>query len=98
MDGRKNNKGKKGNSGGGRKSKSEELKLVESLDEIISHDAVIEKLKELIEDGNISAIKIYFERRFGSVAKEIQLLNTEAPVFNIPEIIFKRTDDYNQLN
>ena len=99
MDKRKNNSGTKGNKGGGRKSKSNELKLVESLDKIISHNAVIEKLKELIEDGNITAIKIYFERRFGAISKEIEIVNAEMPLFNLmPDIIFKKTEDYNQLN
>ena len=99
MDKRKNNSGTKGNKGGGRKSKSNELKLVESLDKIISHNAVIEKLKELIEDGNITAIKIYFERRFGSVSKEIELVNAEQPLFSlIPNIVYTTTEEQNNLN
>lgn len=63
MDGRVNNGGKR--PGAGRPKKAEENKLIERLDAIIDSDVVIQKLLELSVDGDMRAIKLYMEYRFG---------------------------------
>ena len=58
--------------GAGRKSKDEELKVIERLDNIIDKDSVIKKMYDLIKDGNFNAIKLYFEYRFGKPKETIE--------------------------
>ena len=58
--------------GAGRKSKDDELKIIERLDNVIEKDNVIESLRNLIEDGNFNAIKLYFEYRFGKPKETIE--------------------------
>ena len=58
--------------GAGRKSKDDELKIIERLDNVIEKDSVIESLRNLIEDGNFNAIKLYFEYRFGKPKETIE--------------------------
>jgi len=55
--------GKRPNSG--RKSKGEDIKLLEGLDKYIDQSLVLEKLKELIEKGNLRAIQLYLQYRYG---------------------------------
>ena len=62
MDGRKNNKGVKGNKGG-RPPKAEEQKLIEHLSPF--HDLAIEKLQDAVKDGKDWAIKLYLEYYYG---------------------------------
>lgn len=64
MDGRKNNKGTKGNKGG-RPPKSEESKLIERLDAIINQDEVLQVLHSKIQDGDGRALELYFKYRHG---------------------------------
>ena len=64
MDGRRNNKGTKGNKGG-RPPKSEESKLIERLDAIINQDEVLEVLHSKIQDGDGRALELYFKYRHG---------------------------------
>lgn len=64
MDGRRNNKGTKGNKGG-RPPKSEEIKLIERLDAIINQDEVLEVLHSKIQDGDGRALELYFKYRHG---------------------------------
>lgn len=73
-DGRKNNKGTKGNKGG-RKPKDVELKFIEKLDNIIDSDIAIEKLKQLIKDDNFPALKLYIEYRFGKPKEVVENIN-----------------------
>lgn len=72
MDGRKENKGTKGNNGG-RKSKAEEQQLIEKLSplEATAHD----KLKENIELGKDWAIKMFFEYMYGKPKQIIEQTN-----------------------
>jgi len=62
MDGRKNNRGTKGNKGG-RKAKSEEQNLIERLTPMatLAHD----KLKEALTASEPWAIKLWFEYFYG---------------------------------
>jgi hypothetical protein len=75
MDGRKQNKGVKGNKGGGRKPKADELKFIEKLDNIIDSDDAISKLKQLIKDDNFPALKLYIEYRFGKPKEVVENIN-----------------------
>jgi hypothetical protein len=61
--------------GAGRKSKDEELKIIERLDNIIESDDVIKSLKVLIKDGNFNAIKLYLEYRYGKPKETIENIN-----------------------
>lgn len=73
-DGRRNNKGTKGNKGG-RPPKADELKFIEKLDNIIDSQTAIKKLKELINDNNFNAIKLYLEYRFGKPKETVENIN-----------------------
>ena len=61
--------------GAGRKSKDEELKIIERLDNIIESDDVIRSLKNLIIDCNFNAIKLYLEYRYGKPKETIENIN-----------------------
>lgn len=66
--------------GAGRKPKADEVKLIEALDRHIDSEKVFDILQGLIEEGNIKAIQIYLDRRYGK-PKESVTLNSEG--FNI---------------
>lgn len=75
-DGRVNNGAKKGEyRGQGRKPKSTELQLISKLDNIINSDDAIRKMKELINEGNFPALKLYMEYRFGKPKEVIENIN-----------------------
>ena len=94
MDGRINNSGTKGNKGGGRLKRCDEELLITRIDDLIESDEVLLKLKELIQKGNIMAIKIYLDRRWGAVSKGVDEVAPEVPLFNlIPTIRFVKTED-----
>lgn len=59
----------------GRKPKIDELKLIEKLDAIISDVDAIEKLQELISEGNFQALKLYLEYRFGKPKETVENIN-----------------------
>jgi len=59
--------------GAGRKPKADELKLIERLDNIIDGDNAINKLNDLIEDGNFNAIKLYLEYRYGKPKESLDV-------------------------
>lgn len=82
MDGRKNNKGHKGKAG--RKSKSEELQLIEKLNAHIDSDEAIIKLKEMIDDGDFKALQLYMNYMYGK-PKETKDVNVtgDVPIFDI---------------
>lgn len=71
--------------GAGRKSKDEELKLIEKLDNIIDSDKAINSLNGLIKDGNFNAIKLYLEYRFGKPKETIETTHNIND-FNIKEL------------
>jgi len=91
-DGRKNNGGHSTKGKAGRKPKIDELKLIEKLDNIITSDDVLNKLKDLIQDNNYNAIKLYFEYRFGKPVDKIDV-NTNVEDNEPPEIVFVKRDD-----
>lgn len=73
-----------GNKNAGRKPKSEEMKLIESLDKHINRSDVILKLKEMIDDGDFKAIQLYMNYLYGKPkeTKDIKLTN-EMPLFEL---------------
>jgi len=83
MDGRVNNGGHKT---AGRKPKADEQKLIEQLDKHINSDQVFDILQGLIEEGNIKAIQIYLDRRYGK-PKESVTVNSENFNINFRDIL-----------
>jgi len=67
MDGRKNNKGTKGNKGG-RKPKAEELDLITKIDSVVNEEgwkAVLNKIFQEAKQGSYNHTKLLLEYRFG---------------------------------
>jgi len=64
-DGRKNNGGHSTKGFAGRKSKENQLKLIEQMDAIEIPDTLWKILAEKVKEGDISAIKIWLEYRYG---------------------------------
>ena len=64
--------------GSGRKPKADELKLVEKLDNVIDNEIALKKLGELIVKGDIRAIQIYFNYRYGKPKKRLTLTHHQA--------------------
>jgi len=84
MDNRVNNGGAR--EGAGRKTKTDESKLIEQLDKHINSDQVFDILQGLIEEGNIKAIQIYLDRRYGK-PKESVTVNSENFNINFRDIL-----------
>ena len=63
--------------GAGRKPKADELKLVEKLDNVIDNEIALKKLGELIAKGDIRAIQIYFNYRYGKPKEKIDINSSE---------------------
>ena len=59
--------------GAGRKPKSDEIKLIERLDNIIDQDSAIEQLGKLIDKGNQRAIELYFKYRYGLPRQKVDV-------------------------
>jgi hypothetical protein len=82
MDNRKNNKGVVGKAG--RKSKAEEMQLIELLNTHIDKDSVILKLKEFIEDDNLKALEIYMAYMYGKPKETKDVtITSEQPLFDL---------------
>jgi hypothetical protein len=82
MDGRKNNKGHKGKAG--RKSKSEEMQLIEMLNKHIDKDEAIKVLKAKIDEGDFKALQMYMNYMYGKPKETKDVtINAEQPLFNI---------------
>jgi hypothetical protein len=81
MDGRKNNGGHKT---AGRKSKAEEMQLIEMLNAHIDKDEAIKKLKLMIDEGNFKAIQLYMNYMYGKPkeTKDISI-TSEQPLFDL---------------
>jgi uncharacterized protein YdeI (YjbR/CyaY-like superfamily) len=91
MDGRKNNRGTKGNKGG-RKSKAEEIKLVEKLDALIDPNFAIEKMYEHITDGSEKMLELYMGYRFGKPKQSHDHTNDGSSFENNPIIVFGKDE------
>jgi len=82
MDKRKSNGGKR--EGAGRKSKSEEMHLIERLNKHIDSDDAIKKLKAMIDGEDFKALQLYMNYMYGKPkeTKDISI-NTEQPLFDL---------------
>lgn len=70
--------------GAGRKSKAEEYKLIERLDEQIEPKKAIGVLKELIEKKDKQALQIYLGYRFGKPTEHKKIeLEPMQPIFDL---------------
>lgn len=85
MDKRKYNGGKR--AGAGRKPKDQEQSLKEALDRIVDGDKAIEVLKELISEGDIRALQLYLNYRYGKPKESVDVTQfVEQPLFeDVPE-------------
>ena len=80
MDGRKNNRGTKGNKGG-RPSKAEEQKLIEELTPM--KEAAQKVLFDAIKAGEQWAVKMWFEYFYGKPKQRVEMNANVQP--NLPE-------------
>ena len=75
QDGRRNNRGTKGNKGG-RKPKAEELKIAEKIDQAIAIPDIFEKVAEIaLDDKNrdqMKAIELLLAYRIGKPTQKIE--------------------------
>tara|TARA_B100000768_G_scaffold177560_1_gene191926 strand:+ start:613 stop:861 length:249 start_codon:yes stop_codon:yes gene_type:complete len=82
MDGRKNNKGHVGKAG--RKSKADEMLLIERLSQHIDKDEAILKLKELMDAGDFKAIQLYMAYMYGKPKETKDItISSEQPLFDL---------------
>ena len=82
MDKRKNNGGKR--EGAGRKSKSEEMQLIEMLNKHIDKDKAIKVLKEQIDEGDFKALQLYMNYMYGKPKETKDVtINAEQPLFDL---------------
>ncbi len=73
--------------GAGRKPKADELKLVEKLDNFIDNEIALKKLGELIAKGDIRAIQIYFNYRYGKPKEKIDINSSEGLNISFKDLI-----------
>ena len=59
--------------GSGIKSKAHEQKLIEKLDNVIEEYEVLETLKQLIINGDLRAVQLYFSYRYGKPKDSVDL-------------------------
>lgn len=86
MDKRVNNGGHSTKGVAGRKPKSDEIKLIESLDKHIEQEEVFEVLYGLIKEGNIRAIQLYMNYRHGK-PKESVTLSSDGLNINFKDLL-----------
>ena len=82
MDKRKNNKGHVGKAG--RKSKADEMHLLERLDNHIDNDEAIKLLKAKMDEGDFKALQLYMNYYYGKPkeTKDVNI-NSEQPLFDL---------------
>ena len=94
MDGRRNNKGTKGNKGG-RPSRSEEQKLIEHLTPM--NELALESLVKGLEKKEQSAVKLFFEYFYGKPQQRVDVTTNEESL-NMPIINFVETEPVIKLS
>ena len=72
MDGRKNNKGTKGNNGG-RPPKAAEIQLIEQMDAIAAPAEAWAALWVKVQEGDTAAIKVWLSYRFGQPKQSVDV-------------------------
>jgi len=78
--------------GAGRKPKSDELKMIEDMDAALITIEVWQKLAEKVDSGDVAAIKLWLEYRFGKPKQLIGLVTeneTLEQVFKIGGVEIK---------
>ena len=63
--------------GAGRKPKAEKEKLMESLDAVMNQHDVLEQLARLVQQGDLRAIKLWMEYRYGKPTDHVEHTHTE---------------------
>ena len=92
MDNRKNNGGAR--KGAGRKPKAQEQDLIESLDNIIDIKRAIEVLKELVYGGDLRAMQLFLNYRFGKPKETVDITQfVEQPLFLDVSEDYSNTED-----
>ena len=86
MDGRKNNGGHSTKGVAGRKPKADELKLIEQMDAVAVPEKLWIKLWQKCEKGDVNAIKLWLNYRFGMPQQSID--HTTKGESIAPTIIF----------
>jgi hypothetical protein len=70
--------------GAGRKSKAEEMQLIELLNTHIDKDSVILKLKQFIDEDNLKALEIYLSYMYGKPKETKDVtITSEQPLFDL---------------
>lgn len=87
MDNRKHNGGHSTKGTAGRKPKIEEIKLIEQLDKAIDKSTVMKKLNDLLLDGNMQALKLYFEYRFGKPKETVDINQTGENIVSFNDLL-----------
>ncbi len=85
MDKRANNGGAR--KGAGRKTKQQEQKLIERLDNLIDKDEAIGKLGELVKKGDMRAIQAYLSYRYGKPKESVDINSSEGLNINFRDLI-----------
>jgi hypothetical protein len=80
-----------GNGNSGRKSKTEEIQLIEKLSPL--DPIAFEQLRQGLERGEFAYLKLWFQYRFGR-PKQMQdiTIHSEQPLFNLNELLLN-TDE-----
>tara|TARA_B100000768_G_C11240577_1_gene359331 strand:+ start:714 stop:953 length:240 start_codon:yes stop_codon:yes gene_type:complete len=70
--------------GAGRKSKAEEMLLIERLNKHINQDEAILKLKALVDEGDFKALQLYMAYMYGKPKETKDItINAEQPLFDL---------------
>ena len=81
-DGRKNNGGAR--EGAGRKTKADEIRMIELMDATKAPKEVWQKLSELVDDGDTNAVKTWLSYRYGKPKETKDVtINAEQPLFEL---------------
>ena len=92
MDKRINNGGAR--KGAGRKPKAQEQDLIDSLDNIIDLKQAIEVLKELVYGGDLRAMQLFLNYRFGKPKETVDITQfVEQPLFLDVSEDYSNTED-----
>ena len=86
-----------GHKSAGRKSKADELKLIENLNKYCNETVVFQNLMKLIEEGNLRAIVVYLNYKYGKPTEykinDISVHNLET-IGNV--ITWRKTEELNK--
>jgi hypothetical protein len=92
MDRRRNNGGHSTKGKAGRKPKADEIAMIERMDSTLVPTKAWEKLAELVNEGNIQAIRTWLEYRYGKPTQLVEQDVKPEPI-NIPIITWIKTGD-----